>query len=183
MGHFADVDMVSRPAPAPCTNRGAEIRSQAQARSIEGVPAGVMVGVDWLAVTFRPVIEDGSPGEAGKWHGDHVMKEAECELRERVHLAASVALGCDVGDWHQLEYGRHGYRQGLLGPGGARIEYDPPGRDDFHVSFPGKACALIPEGRLRQFLRTAERNHGSATRVDVKIDDFDRVVSIDQAGA
>lgn len=113
---------------------------------------GAAVGVDWLSVTF--------PGDV-----------------DRVLLAVSVALGCDVGDWVELEHGSYGYRQGMVGPGGARVWWDAPGRVDVHVSLPGKACGVCGEVRLRGFLRQIMAVGGKATRVDLALDDYCRVVA------
>jgi len=112
---------------------------------------GVAVGVDWCSVTF--------PGDL-----------------DRVMLMVSLALGCEVGDWVELEHGSYGYRQGMVGPGGARVWWDPPGREDVHASLPGKACVIAGEVRLRKYLLQVLAVGGKATRVDVAIDDYDRVV-------
>lgn len=113
---------------------------------------GVAVGVDWLSVTF--------PGDV-----------------DRVVLAASLALGCEVGDWVELEHGSYGYRQGMVGPGGARVWWDAPGREDVHASLPGKACGIAGEVALRRYLVQSLAACGKATRVDVAIDDYDRVAA------
>lgn len=113
---------------------------------------GVVVGVDWLQLTF-PDNLDGA-----------------------VDLA-SVALGCEPGDWARLEHGSLGYREGMIGPGQARIWWDAPDRLDVHVWLPGEACRLAGDVRLQDYLVAAEAVGAKATRVDVALDDYDRVVA------
>jgi len=147
---------------APRSNRGAQNRSQARSEGMEA-PADCKVGVDWAGVTFRPA---------------EATVDSEKKLRNKVMLAASFALDCDLGDWIALPCGNHGYKLAVLGPGGTRIDFEPEGRFDFHVSMPGKACSLIGERRMRTFLKFADKNGGRATRVDVKVDDYARVASV-----
>jgi len=113
---------------------------------------GVVVGVDWVSVTF--------PGDL-----------------DRVLLVASLALGCEAGDWVELEHGSYGYRRGLVGPGGAKVWWDAPGRDDVHVSLPGQACGVVGQDRLKNYLRQVTAAGGKATRLDLAMDDYERVVS------
>jgi len=103
--------------------------------------------------------------------------QTEVELRSRVLLRVSIALRCDVQDWVHLESGLHGYRDSLLGPGGARILFDAPNRDDFHVALPGQACAVMGEGGMRSWLVFCGENEAVATRCDVNLDDYNRAVS------
>jgi len=147
---------------APPSNTGAQNRSQARSEGM-GKRAGCKVGVDWMAVTFRP---------------EEATADCEKRLRNEVVDAVSVALECEAGDWIALPSGSHGYKSAVLGPYGARLEFDPEGRFDFHVSLPGKACSLIGESRMRTFLVFAEKNGGRATRVDTKLDDYARVASV-----
>jgi len=113
---------------------------------------GVVVGVDWVSITFPEDL-------------DHVL------------LVVSLALGCEAGDWVELENGSYGYRKGLVGPGGAKVWWDAPGRDDVHVSLPGQACGVAGEVRLRGYLRHAMAAGGVATRLDLAMDDYDRIAS------
>jgi len=113
---------------------------------------GVVVGVDWVSVTF--------PGDL-----------------DSVVLVVSMALGCEVGDWVELEHGSYGYRQGQVGPGGAKVWWDAPGREDVHVSLPGQACGVAGEVRLRGYLQHVMAVGGNATRLDLAMDDYERIVS------
>jgi len=113
---------------------------------------GVVVGVDWVSVTF--------PGDL-----------------DRVLLMVSLALGCEAGDWVELEHGSYGYRQGQVGPGGAKVWWDAPGRDDVHVSLPGQACGVVGHERLKKYLWQVTAAGGKATRLDVAVDDYARTVS------
>jgi len=147
---------------APPSNTGAQNRSQARSEGRES-RSDFKVGVDWMAVTYRP---------------EEATAAAEKRLRDRVVVAVSLALECDVGDWIALPCGSHGYKSAVLGPGGARIEFEPEGRFDFHVSLPGKACSRIGERRMRSYLKFADKNGGRATRVDTNLDDYARVAAV-----
>jgi len=125
---------------------------------------GVQLSLDWCSVTLHPTIE--IPVDV-----------------PQVQLAAAVALGCEVDDWVDLEHGSYGYHQGMVGPGGARLWWDAPGRDDIHVSFPGKACRLAGQERLVSFLRYCLGHGGKPTRCDVAIDDYEYIVSPGQVQA
>jgi len=125
---------------------------------------GAIVGVDWLGITFTPEgIND-------------IYTPRTNQFRDLVIFAAGVALGCDPRDWVDMDQSQWGYQRMLLGPGGAKILFDFPGADHFHISFPGKACALISETRMRSWLNFAISHKGKATRIDVKLDDYDYVI-------
>jgi hypothetical protein len=125
---------------------------------------GAIVGIDWLGITFTP-----------EGIGDiHTPKRNQ--FRDLVIFAASIALGCDPRDWVDTDQGQWGYRQTMIGPGGAKIYSDFPGADHFHIAFPGKACVLISETRMRSWLNFAISHRGKATRIDVKLDDYDYVI-------
>jgi len=141
-------------------------------------PGPVKVSVDWLSATFKPDIGD-ALGTAERWHGDDPIVDDVDMLRSKVLLAASLALGCELEDWYQLEHGRSGYRQALLGPQGARLDYDAPGRADMNLSLPGKACQLVGEVALRRLITFALMHKANFTRLDVNLDDYSRVVSPD----
>jgi len=113
---------------------------------------GLVVSVDWLAVTFPENV-------------DHVL------------MVVSLALGCDVGDWVELDHGSYGYRQGMVGPGGARVWWDAPGREDIHVSLPGQACGIAGALQLRNYLQHVMVVGGKATRIDLALDDYCRIVA------
>lgn len=119
--------------------------------------------IDWLAATLKPT------------------DEAPCGV-ELVQTAASLALGCALDDWVELEYGAYGYQQAMVGPGGARLMWDAPGRQDAHLSLPGKACGVAGREGVRTLLRFVQL-HGKPTRIDLAMDDFERVVSPDQVDA
>jgi len=127
-------------------------------------PVGVKISVDWLAITFHPTIE--SEGE--------VFTTVDVV---QVVKVASVALACTPEDWVELPHGALGYRFGLVGPGGARIWWAAPHRDDFHLVMPGKACQIVGPDRLRAFMRFALARGGKCTRADSAMDDYDRIVS------
>jgi len=124
----------------------------------EGGGEGMQLSLDWCSMTFRPSPENSVD-----------VPQAQ--------LAASLALGCEVGDWVEVERGSYGYQKGMVGPGGAKLWWDAPGRDDFHVSFPGKACQMAGQERLVSFLRYSLGHGGKATRCDTALDDYQRIVS------
>jgi len=140
----------------------------------ERKPEGVQLSLDWLSVTFHPIKSDVMEGE--RWQGEDGGLETARVFRDKVHLAASVALGCELEDWVYVEAGMYGYRKSLIGPEGAKMLFDPPDRDDFNVSFPGKACGLVSQDRMRSWLRFMSANRGTGTRVDINIDDYGRTV-------
>jgi len=123
-----------------------------------GGGGGVQLSLDWYSVTLHP------------------SSEAPFGVPE-VLLATSLPLGCEPGDWVETESGSYGYQKGLVGPGGARLWWDAPGRDDIHVSLPGQACQLAGRERLVSFLRFCLGHGGKPTRCDTAIDDYRRVVS------
>jgi len=128
---------------------------QDRRKSGEEVP--VQLALDWLSVTLHP-------------SGDVPVNVAQ------VQLATSLALGCEPADWTETERGSYGYEKGMVGPGGARLWWDAPGRDDIHVSLPGKACGIVGQERAVSFLRYALGHGGKATRCDTAIDDYSRIV-------
>jgi len=119
---------------------------------------GIQIGLDWLSVTVHP-------------------SEDRPISVDQVQLAVTVALGAGLGDWVQLEYGRWGYRKGMVGPGKAEIFWEAPGRGDVHFSLPGKACQLAGEDRVRHLLVFAIAYGGKATRADINLDDYGREVA------
>jgi len=125
---------------------------------------GAIVGIDWLGITFTPEgIND-------------IHTPRKNQFRDLVTFAASIALGCDPRDWVDMDQTMMGYRRVMQGPGGARILYDYPGADHFHVVFSGKSCALVSETRMRSWIKFAIGHHGKASRIDVKLDDYDYIV-------
>jgi len=124
----------------------------------QGCQGEGQLALDWYSVTLHPTVA--IPVDV-----------------PQVLLAASLALGCQPADWVELESGAYGYRKGMVGSGGAKLWWDAPGRDDIHVSFPGKACQLAGQERLVSFLRYSLGHGGKPTRCDTVMDDYQRVVS------
>jgi len=121
----------------------------------------VQLSVDWCATTLHPT------------------EEIPVDVPQ-IQLATSLALGCEPGDWVETPRGFNGYQKGMVGPGGARIWWDAPGRDDIHVLFPGQACQLAGQERLVSFMRYTLGHGGKPTRCDTAIDDYGRVIEPDQ---
>jgi len=119
------------------------------------------LGVDWYSVTLHST--EGIPVDV-----------------PQIQLAASLALGCEPGDWVETVSGSYGYQKGMVGPGGARLWWDAPGRNDFHVSFPGQACQLAGQDRLVGFMRYTLGHGGKPTRCDTAIDDYRRIIDPDK---
>ena len=141
---------------------------------------GVQIGLDWLAITFHPTPVD--PIEVDQpWYGDESpTPRPKNEFRDRALLAASVCLSCEPEDWFEKESGFYGYQRSMLGPGGAQLLYDPANKNDgehFNIFFPGQACELVSEAGMRSYLRFVRIHEGVATRCDVKIDDYEHVIS------
>lgn len=134
---------------------------------------GAKLGIDWLSITFTPEM---GPVDPMEWRDDDADRPKN-QFRDDVVFAVSMALNCDPGDWVDMETGMFGYHNAQLGPGGAKVLYGAPGRDDFHVSLPGQACGMISESQMRSWLRFALANKGQATRCDVNLDDYEKVVT------
>lgn len=117
-----------------------------------------------------------------------VMRRREDVLRQSYQMAMVIALQCHHDDFIELPHGLPGYYKALLGPDGARIDYEPTlsniaGRHQFKVTLPGKACGRMNQQAAQRLLTFARNNHGKATRLDVAIDDYSRVISIDDLEA
>jgi len=121
----------------------------------------VQLSVDWFSTTL------------------HSTEEVPVDVSQ-IQLATSLALGCEPGDWVETASGSYGYQQGMVGPGGARIWWGAPGRNDCHVSFPGQACQLAGQDRLVSFMRYTLVHGGKPTRCDTAIDDYGRIIEPDQ---
>jgi len=119
---------------------------------------GVQVSLDWLSATFWATPDD--PVDVAQ-----------------VQLAASLAMGCEPGDWVELEHGTHGYQMAMLGPGGARVEWGAPGRDDFHLSMPGQACQAAGGKGMQELGQYVVAHRGRVTRLDPALDDYRRTIS------
>jgi len=129
-------------------------------KTVPSYEDGFKLSLDWLSMTFHPSAE--TPVDV-----------------PQVQLATSLVLGCELADWVELERGGQGYEKGMVGPGGGRIWWDAPGRDDIHVVLPGKACRIAGQERAVSFLRYSLGHGGKATRCDTAMDDYNRVVSPD----
>ncbi len=108
-----------------------------------------------------------------------VMVERSENLRQLVILHVSVAMGVSPGDWIDLPRGNNGYGQAVLGPFGARVDYSPLGSDrlDFNVTLAGVACGQITPEYMVRFLRFQCERGAKFTRLDIVMDDHDRVKS------
>jgi hypothetical protein len=75
----------------------------------------------------------------------------------------------------------YGYKGQRVGPGGARVLTDDE-RPEAHVLLPGKWCSAADEAAMRGLLLWLDANEGSATRIDLAIDDFERRISPETCG-
>ena len=124
---------------------------------------GCVVSVDYFSVTFHPP-ESLLPYEVNQFM-DSVIEEV------------SVTLHGDYEDWIPLEYGYQGYRKSILGPAGARLHFDPPNAAHFNLSLPGQACQLAGSDYLKRFFGYCIQNCGKARRIDLALDDFDKLIT------
>ncbi len=109
-----------------------------------------------------------------------VIEAAVEKKMSQVVLAISLAMGVSPEDWFELPRGRNGYARAIQGPNGAHVDYVPIGdseRFDFHVTLGGKACGAIGGERMVKLLQYMERAWAKYTRVDIVIDDFDKVIT------
>jgi len=119
-----------------------------------------------------------------------LLVEREKKLRGEVVLAMSLAMGVSpkvtevvkgeesLGDWIELPRGNNGYGKALLGPFGARVDYAPLGfsdRYDFNVTLPGQACGAVGYERMVKLLQYQCRVGAVFTRLDIVMDDYDKV--------
>jgi phage replication initiation protein len=77
------------------------------------------------------------------------------------------------GGFDEIGHGGFGYDWISQGPGGARIHYSG-GRDDVHVSLPGRACGALGENNLRMLAWWGTAT--AVTRLDLYSDDHERRV-------
>ena len=109
-----------------------------------------------------------------------LMFDRSEKLREDAIAAASGALGCSPADWVVLDFGAMGYQDGLLGPNGATLQYNPKGRHDMNLTFKGEACAAAGTKPMIGLMAWCGSRAGTAKRIDVNIDDYRKVVSPDR---
>ena len=130
---------------------------------------GCVVSVDNISITFHPL----------ETLYIHEIKQFQDSVVEMV----SGVLSGDPEDWIPLEYGYQGYRKTILGPGGARLYSDSPGGLHFNVSLPGQACQLAGAERLKDFLAYSAENRGKARRIDLALDDYDKLITPEELEA
>ena len=173
--------------PPPEGIRPGEEKSSRDDFSRENFPRDVIqIGLDWLQMTFHPspLIDEVAPDQLTGHQRlnsdvDDAPPPAKNEFMDRVLLATSIALGCEPQDWHEIQTWMYGYQRALLGPGGARMLFDAPGRIDFHVQMPGQACGMVGQPEMLAYLEFCHASEAVCTRVDMKLDDYARVQSVE----
>ena len=157
-GHNA----ASGPCPPPLTGGH---------KKFSGVKPGAQISVDWLSLTFKttPTHERThvDPDGAVTWY----------DQLDDVKRAVWTGAGLETDEWVDQPHGWNGYQQSALGPGGALLAWNAVGRDDYHVSLPGQACGMFSEVSMRSFLRYAQIKNAKCTRLDINLDDYERIVS------
>jgi len=134
-----------------------------------GKRKGCAVSVDNLSVTFHPP--------------ETLYIHEVDRFRDSVIETISEVLFGDPEDWITLEYGYQGYRKTVLGPGGVRLHSDFPGATHFNVSLPGKACQCAGAEHLKNFLAYSAENGGKARRIDLALDDYDKLITPEELEA
>jgi hypothetical protein len=115
-----------------------------------------------------------------------LMFDREEKLRGKVQLMASVAMQIDMADWTESDTGINGYHKSIKTSNGARIDWSRFGSsvagsgNHFLLTLPGVACAMMGETNGRKLMRMADDIGGKATRIDMKIDDYERVLPLDE---
>lgn len=166
------------------------------------------VRADWLSGTMHPD-KEWLPqlAEFNEWSlepdwFDYGLSFEDSQYLDQVIQAVSLALGCYERYWYKLPHGGWGYRQGVVGPEGAMVLFDAPmtkdqttrelkERHDIFVTLSGKPCALIGSERMCELIRyidssptpTTNQKRGRLSRVDLALDDFERVVGVPQVVA
>ena len=134
-----------------------------------GERKGCAVSVDNLSVTFHPP-------ETLFIHEVERFQDSVIEM-------ISDVLSGDPEDWIPLKHGYQGYRKTVLGPGGVRLHSDFPGAAHFNVSFPGQACQRAGAEHLKDFLAYSAENGGKARRIDLALDDYDKLITPEELEA
>jgi len=140
-------------------------------KKLSGVEVGSQISVDWLSLTFKTdtrhdreyVDTDG----AVTWY----------DQLDDVKRAVWAGSGIETTEWVDQVHGWNGYQQSAVGPCGALLAWNAVGRDDYHVSLPGQACGMFSETSMRSFLRYSLNKNAKCTRLDINLDDYDRLVS------
>jgi hypothetical protein len=149
--------------------------------------SGLVVSIDTVWITFHPgksleipdryaflyAVDPSRAMDFSRW-------ETHQDLKDEVLQLASIMLRGHPDDWYPLEYGRNGYRQSLLGPGGSQLQHDHPGGLYFTLVLPGKACQLAGPNFLKGFLVYALSTGAKFPRIDTAIDDWQNRIDPDR---
>lgn len=107
--------------------------------------------VDWIQFTLRGV-----------------------PIEEVKHMLNSCVIGAFV----RLDYGLYRYRDRWDGPGHCKLlARSPVHHDEVHVLLPGAWCAAAGDNGCRGVLLWMSSNGGHATRIDIAVDDWWRLVT------
>jgi len=134
-----------------------------------GTEKAAKVSIDWLALTFHV--------ERSSTYVDIDGAVTWFNRLDPIKRAVWVGTGFEMSEWVELEYGLNGYLNSAVGPGGARLLWNAAGRTDVHLILPGKACAMFSENTMRSFISWANERNASATRCDLNLDDYAKVVT------
>ncbi len=118
---------------------------------------GVKVCVDWVGVTWP-------------------------EGLDIALMTTAWFLDCSVDTFVPMERGYMYHARGFTGPGGAKVLYEPVKREghDAHVEMPGDACDLVGAEWMRQYLTIAVARGANFSRLDLAMDDYRKVQSVQQ---
>ena len=140
-------------------------------KKFSGVKTGAQISVDWLSLTFKTEMNFErsyvDPDGAVTWF----------DQLDEVKRAVWAGSGIETSEWVDQPHGWNGYQQSSIAPGGALLAWNAIGRDDYHVSLPGQACGMFSEVSMRSFLRYSQNKNAKCTRLDINLDDYDRIVS------
>jgi len=130
---------------------------------------GCAVSVDNLSVTFHPL--------------ESLFAHEVKRFQDSVIETISDVLFGDPEDWIPLKHGYQGYQKTILGPGGVRLHSDSPGAAHFNISMPGQACQRAGAENLKGFLAYSAENGGKARRIDLALDDYDKLITPEELEA
>jgi len=130
---------------------------------------GCAVSVDNLSITFHPP--------------ETLLTYEIKRFQDSVIETISDVLFGDPEDWIPLKHGYQGYRKTILGPGGVRLHSDFPGAAHFNISMPGQACQRAGAEHLKDFLAYSAENGGKARRIDLALDDYDKLITPEELEA
>jgi len=140
-------------------------------KKLSGVETGAQISVDWVSLTFK------TNTSFERQHVDSDGAVTWYDQLDDVKRAVWAGSGIEVGEWVDQPHGWNGYQQSAVGPCGALLAWNAIGRDDYHVSLPGQACGMFSEISMRSFLRYSLNKNAKCTRLDINLDDHDRIVS------